>query len=170
RGRFRRHGRAFRDLGERRLPGRSGQAGGGDRRGAGRGRRPSRAAGYLLEVMMMVVAPPHVPVLIGPLLRAVEPVTGVWVDGTLGAGGYARALIAAGAERVIGIDRDPDVIRAAQDWDEEQLTVVEGRFGALDRIAAEAGVEQAAGVVLDIGVSSMQLDEAERGFSFLRDG
>ncbi len=119
---------------------------------------------------MMVVAPPHVPVLIGPLLRAVEPVTGVWVDGTLGAGGYARALIAAGAERVIGIDRDPDVIRAAQDWDEEQLTVVEGRFGALDRIAAEAGVEQAAGVVLDIGVSSMQLDEAERGFSFLRDG
>ncbi len=115
-------------------------------------------------------APPHVPVLIGPLLRAVAPVAGGWIDGTLGAGGYARALLAAGAGRVIGIDRDPAAIRAARGWGEERLTVVEGRFGDLDRLAASAGVDRAAGVVLDIGVSSMQLDRAERGFSFLRDG
>lgn len=118
----------------------------------------------------MIASPPHLPVLIGPLVRGVAPVKGVWIDGTLGAGGYARALLEAGAERVIGIDRDPDVVRAARDWGEERITVVAGRFGALDLLAASAGVERAAGVVLDIGVSSMQLDQAGRGFSFLRDG
>lgn len=112
---------------------------------------------------------PHVPVLIRPLLDAVAPVTGLWVDGTFGAGGYARALLKAGAERVIGIDRDPAVFEMAGPWAAdwgERLTLVEGTFSDLDRIAG-GPVD---GVVLDLGVSSMQLDQAERGFSFLRDG
>jgi 16S rRNA (cytosine1402-N4)-methyltransferase len=119
---------------------------------------------------MMMAPPPHVPVLIGPLLRAAAPVRGVWIDGTLGAGGYARALLEAGAERVIGIDRDPDAVAAARGWGEPRLTVVEGRFGALDAVAAEAGAGPLDGVTLDVGVSSMQLDQAERGFSFAKEG
>ncbi|SIS52677.1 16S rRNA (cytosine(1402)-N(4))-methyltransferase RsmH [Phaeovulum vinaykumarii] len=118
-------------------------------------------------------ASPHVPVLLRPLLGAVAPVSGVWIDGTFGAGGYARGLLAAGAERVIGIDRDPSVFEMAAPWagaHGDRLTLVEGTFSELDRIAAEAGVEGVSGVVLDLGVSSMQLDQAERGFSFLRDG
>ena len=122
----------------------------------------------------MMVAPfaAHVPVLIEPLIAAVAPVTGVWVDGTFGAGGYARALLDAGAVRVIGIDRDPSALARAAAWAPEfpGLTLVEGRFGRLDRLAAEAGAPALDGVVLDIGVSSMQIDEAARGFSFQKDG
>ena len=112
---------------------------------------------------------PHVPVLIDPLIRAVEPVRGVWVDGTFGAGGYARRLLDAGAGKVIGIDRDPSVFDMAAAWAGEygdRLQLVEGTFSDLDRLAG-GPVD---GVVLDLGVSSMQLDQAERGFSFLRDG
>ncbi|MFN6952406.1 MAG: 16S rRNA (cytosine(1402)-N(4))-methyltransferase RsmH [Albidovulum sp.] len=112
---------------------------------------------------------PHIPVLLGPLLAAVSPVAGLWVDGTFGAGGYARGLLEAGAARVIGIDRDPAVFRLAAGWAAalaDRLTLVQGTFSELDRIAG-GPVD---GVVLDLGVSSMQLDEAERGFSFLRDG
>ena len=112
---------------------------------------------------------PHVPVLLRPLLEAVSPVRGLWVDGTFGAGGYARGLLEAGAERVIGIDRDPTALGLARPWAERygvRLTLVEGTFSDLDRIAG-APVD---GVVLDLGVSSMQLDQAERGFSFQKDG
>jgi len=112
---------------------------------------------------------PHVPVLIRPLIAAVAPVAGLWVDGTFGAGGYARALLDAGAARVIGIDRDPSVFELAQGWAGrygDRLRLVEGTFSDLDVIAGEP----VDGVVLDLGVSSMQLDRAERGFSFLRDG
>jgi 16S rRNA (cytosine1402-N4)-methyltransferase len=120
---------------------------------------------------MMMAQPPHVPVLIEPLLRLVAPVAGTWLDGTFGAGGYARALLLAGAGRVIGVDRDPRALAEARDWAEaEGIELVEGRFGALDRIAEEAGALPLSGVVLDIGVSSMQLDRAERGFSFQKDG
>ncbi|MCB2129578.1 MAG: 16S rRNA (cytosine(1402)-N(4))-methyltransferase RsmH [Rhodobacteraceae bacterium] len=114
-------------------------------------------------------ATPHVPVLLRPLLEAVAPVLGHWVDGTFGAGGYTRGLFEAGADRVTGIDRDPRVFSMAQplrDTYGERLRLVEGTFSDLDRLA-ETLVE---GVVLDLGVSSMQLDQAERGFSFLRDG
>ncbi|MFQ8430458.1 16S rRNA (cytosine(1402)-N(4))-methyltransferase RsmH [Amaricoccus sp. W119] len=113
-------------------------------------------------------APPHVPVLIGAILERVAPVAGIWVDGTFGAGGYARALRGAGADRVIGIDRDPDVLAAAVPV--AGITLVPGRFGDLDRIASEAGSPEVDGVVLDIGVSSMQIDAPERGFSFQKDG
>lgn len=115
------------------------------------------------------MADPHIPVLLNPLLRAVGPVTGVWLDGTFGAGGYARGLLAAGADRVIGVDRDPLAFDMAAPWAGEygdRLRLVEGTFSDLDQLAGES----LDGVVLDLGVSSMQLDLAERGFSFLRDG
>ncbi len=110
---------------------------------------------------------PHIPVLLAPLLQAVAPVEGVWIDGTFGAGGYARGLMEAGAEQVIGIDRDPLAHRMAEAWigDWPGLSLVRENFSNLDKVATRAD-----GVVLDLGVSSMQLDLAERGFSFMRDG
>jgi 16S rRNA (cytosine1402-N4)-methyltransferase len=120
-------------------------------------------------MMPTPVAAPHIPVLIGPLIRAVVPVRGRWLDGTLGAGGYARALIDAGAEEVIGLDRDPLALEMARDWAGDygpRLRLVHGRFSSLDTHAGGP----LDGVVLDLGVSSMQLDRAERGFSFTRDG
>lgn len=112
---------------------------------------------------------PHIPVLLGPLLRAVAPVGGTWVDGTFGAGGYARGLLGAGAARVIGIDRDPAVFGMAASMIAEygeRLVLRQGTFSDLDVLAGDL----VDGVVLDLGVSSMQLDQAERGFSFMRDG
>jgi 16S rRNA (cytosine1402-N4)-methyltransferase len=111
----------------------------------------------------------HIPVLLEPLIAAVAPVTGLWLDGTFGAGGYARGLLEAGADRVIGIDRDPLVHRMAAGLLETfgpRLVLVEDTFSNL---AAHAP-RPLDGVVLDLGVSSMQLDEAERGFSFQKDG
>lgn len=112
---------------------------------------------------------PHIPVLLRPLLEAVAPVSGLWLDGTFGAGGYSRGLLAAGAERVIGVDRDPSVFAMAADWAGqygERLHLVEGTFSALDTYCDDP----LDGVVLDLGVSSMQLDQADRGFSFMKDG
>ncbi|TQS72367.1 16S rRNA (cytosine(1402)-N(4))-methyltransferase RsmH [Rhodobacteraceae bacterium] len=112
---------------------------------------------------------PHIPVLLAPLLRAVAPVGGTWIDGTFGAGGYSRGLLEAGAERVIGIDRDPAVFEMAEDWRGDygdRLELVEATFAQMADYAGD-GVD---GVVLDLGVSSMQLDQAERGFSFMKDG
>ena len=111
---------------------------------------------------------PHVPVLLAPLLRTVAPVGGVWIDGTFGAGGYARGLIEAGAAQVIGIDRDPLAHDMAASWLPEydgRITLHRANFAEMDEIAQEVD-----GVVLDLGVSSMQLDQAERGFSFMKDG
>ena len=113
--------------------------------------------------------PPHIPVLLTPILQACAPIAGTWLDGTFGAGGYSMGLLAAGADLVIGIDRDPSVFPMAAEWSGAygtQLRLVEGVFADLDTLA-EAPVD---GVVLDLGVSSMQLDRAERGFSFMRDG
>jgi 16S rRNA (cytosine1402-N4)-methyltransferase len=112
---------------------------------------------------------PHVPVLLDEVLDALQPLDGARiVDGTFGAGGYSRALLNAGAT-VVAIDRDPSVAPLADALKAEftsRFSFVPGAFSALDELAA-APVD---GVVLDIGVSSMQLDEADRGFSFLRDG
>lgn len=111
---------------------------------------------------------PHIPVLLRPLLRAIAPVQGVWLDGTFGAGGYTRALLEAGADRVIAVDRDPLAFDMAASWAGvygERLQMVEGVFSRLDDHGSDLD-----GVVLDIGVSSMQLDQAERGFSFMKDG
>ena len=114
-------------------------------------------------------ADPHIPVLLRPLLAEIAPVQGVWLDGTFGAGGYARALLDAGAGTVIAVDRDPSVFAMAQTWAAsygDRLRLVEGTFSELDSYA-DTPLD---GVVLDIGVSSMQIDQAQRGFSFMSDG
>ena len=98
---------------------------------------------------------------------------GVYVDGTFGAGGYARAILATPGTRVFAIDRDPDAIAAGRALAERhagRLELIAGRFSDMEALLAAHGVSSVDGVVLDLGVSSMQLDEAERGFSFLRDG
>jgi len=114
----------------------------------------------------------HVPVLLAETLGALAPRAGdVHVDGTFGAGGYSRALLQRGA-RVVAIDRDPAAIAGGASLVAEfagRLTLIEGRFAALDAIARGAGFATVDGVALDVGVSSMQLDEAERGFSLRRD-
>jgi 16S rRNA (cytosine1402-N4)-methyltransferase len=97
----------------------------------------------------------------------------IYVDGTYGAGGYSRGILEAADCRVIGIDRDPNAIAAGQAMVNEfpgRLTLVEGRFGTMGEHLASLGLDKVHGVVLDVGVSSMQLDEASRGFSFLREG
>jgi len=111
-----------------------------------------------------MLADPHIPVLLEPILAQCAPVEGVWLDGTYGFGGYSRGLIGAGATRVIGVDQDPDVIARAEL--PEGIELIHGRFGELDQLA-DVPLD---GVVLDIGVSSMQIDEGARGFSFMRDG
>ncbi|MEM8787612.1 MAG: 16S rRNA (cytosine(1402)-N(4))-methyltransferase RsmH [Pseudomonadota bacterium] len=116
---------------------------------------------------------PHVPVLLEPLLAHAAPVAGIWLDGTFGAGGYARGLLDAGAAQVLGVDRDPDVADLAAAWRGaygDRLSLIQGNFADLDRLAAAAGHAALDGIVLDLGVSSMQLDQAERGFSFRHDG
>ncbi len=113
----------------------------------------------------MSSAAPHVPVLIEPLIAAVAPVSGTWIDGTFGAGGYTRRLLDAGAERVIGIDRDPMVADLTASWRDDRVELVTTTFSQLDTVT-----DHADGVVLDLGVSSMQIDTAERGFSFQKDG
>ena len=110
----------------------------------------------------------HIPVLLAPLLAAVSPVSGSWLDGTFGAGGYSRGLLEAGADHVTAIDRDPLTFEMAQDWRgqyDDRLTLVEAVFSQMDTHARDLD-----GVVLDLGVSSMQIDSAERGFSFMQDG
>lgn len=115
----------------------------------------------------------HVPVLLSEVLEWLDPKPGeVIVDGTFGAGGYTRAILAKGA-RVVGVDRDPDAIsagRALEDEAQGALMLVSGKFSDLEDHARSCGFDAVDGVVLDLGVSSMQLDEAERGFSFMRDG
>jgi 16S rRNA (cytosine1402-N4)-methyltransferase len=131
---------------------------------AGRGTPGGGVAGGLAR---------HVPVLIEEVLEILAPVAGgTFIDGTFGAGGYTAAILAAGAS-VIAIDRDPTAIAAGAPLVQSaggRLTLVEGRFSDLDAIARAHGHERVDGVVLDIGVSSMQLDTAERGFSFRADG
>ena len=116
----------------------------------------------------------HIPVL-GP--QAIEFLNvragGVYLDATFGAGGHTRAILATPGANVIGIDRDRDAVAAGFDLvdaSDGRLTLVEDRFSRLDEIARDFGHAAVDGVLLDLGVSSMQLDEAARGFSFRRDG
>lgn len=118
----------------------------------------------------------HIPVLVEEVVTALLPRDGArFVDGTFGAGGYARALLRAATCRVYGIDRDPTAIRAGAGLVAEyagRLTLIEGRFGDLEALLAANDVAPGTvdGVTLDLGVSSMQIDEAARGFSFRFDG
>ncbi|MGY2048775.1 16S rRNA (cytosine(1402)-N(4))-methyltransferase RsmH [Methylobacterium sp. JK268] len=121
-------------------------------------------------------AAPHIPVLLEEVRGALRlgGAGGVVVDGTFGAGGYTRAILAAHpGQRVVAIDRDPTAIAAGRGLAAQaqgRLLLVQGRFGDLDTLVRAEGIEAVDGVVLDIGVSSMQLDRPERGFSFRHDG
>ena len=118
---------------------------------------------------------PHIPVLLDEVIAALAPAPGaVIVDATFGAGGYTRRLLDAGAV-VHAFDRDPDAIAAGRLWPETQgdaprLILHPRRFSEMVAALAEAGVAAVDGVVMDIGVSSMQLDQPERGFAFASDG
>jgi 16S rRNA (cytosine1402-N4)-methyltransferase len=115
---------------------------------------------------------PHVPVLASQVIAALAIREGeTVVDGTFGAGGYTRAMLGAGAGRVIGFDRDPDAIEAGRSLvPDPRLTLVNERFSLMDKVLAEHGISAVDAIALDIGVSSMQFDRADRGFSFQADG
>ena len=115
---------------------------------------------------------PHVPVLVSEVIAALSlQGNETVVDGTFGAGGYSRALLAGGAGRVIGFDRDPDAIEAGRSLvPDSRLELIQENFSQMDRALAERGIGLVDAIALDIGVSSMQLDRAERGFSFQADG
>ena len=116
----------------------------------------------------------HVPVLLREVLEQLQPREGgSYVDATFGAGGYSRAILETSGTRVIGIDRDRTAIAGGFDLVEQaggRLTLVEDRFSHLADICAAQGLDTVDGVVMDVGVSSMQLDQAGRGFSFRLDG
>ncbi|MGU3359929.1 16S rRNA (cytosine(1402)-N(4))-methyltransferase RsmH [Methylobacterium sp. M6A4_1b] len=127
------------------------------------------------RVSRSVDGAPHVPVLLAEVLDALDlPGRALAVDGTFGAGGYTRAMLGTDpAVHVLAIDRDPGAIAGGALLVAEaggRLTLVSGRFGTLDACVREAGHAWADAVVLDIGVSSMQIDQPERGFSFRNDG
>ena len=118
--------------------------------------------------------PRHFPVLVNEVLEALNPQPGErMVDGTFGAGGYTRALLSKTDCAVWAIDRDPNVVPTAEAIEQEfpgRFRLLKGCFSRMKELLAEEGIDQVDGVALDIGVSSMQLDEAERGFSFMQDG
>jgi 16S rRNA (cytosine1402-N4)-methyltransferase len=115
-------------------------------------------------------APRHVPVLGREAVAMLQPRRGgIYLDATFGAGGYSRAILDVEGTRVIGIDRDQSAIAGGFDLvdrSDGRLTLVEDRFSHLAEVCAAEGVAAVDGVVMDVGVSSMQLDQAERGFSF----
>jgi 16S rRNA (cytosine1402-N4)-methyltransferase len=120
-----------------------------------------------------VPTPIHIPVMLEEVLLAIAPLQGqVMIDATFGAGGYTKAMLDAGA-KVLAIDRDPDAVAAGSQMVDDyggRLILQQGRFSNLDALARSSGFEGVDGVVADIGVSSMQIDQAERGFSFQKDG
>ncbi|MGH2686490.1 MAG: 16S rRNA (cytosine(1402)-N(4))-methyltransferase RsmH [Actinomycetota bacterium] len=113
----------------------------------------------------------HRPVLVAEVVELLSRAETV-VDATVGAGGHAAALLEAGTRRLIGVDRDPNALAAAGErlaGYGDRVRLLEGRFGELDEVVRASGVERVNGVLFDLGVSSMQLDRAERGFSYRAD-
>ncbi len=112
----------------------------------------------------------HLPVMLAEVLESLSPRDGGhYIDGTFGGGGYAKAILEAADCRVLGIDRDPDAIARGRELAKQfgdRLTIVQGEFSQMD----ELFTGKSDGVVLDLGVSSFQFDEADRGFSFREDG
>lgn len=123
---------------------------------------------------MKTAAPPHIPVMLREVVAALAPRKGgIYIDGTFGRGGYSRALLDAAETQVVAIDRDPDAIEAGKKMVAEyapRLTLLQGPFGAMDVLLAGQHIFKVDGVALDLGVSSPQLDDASRGFSFSADG
>ena len=121
-----------------------------------------------------MTAPRHISVMVNEVVAALSPRDGaVYVDATFGAGGYTRALLAAADCTVWGIDRDPLAVSIGQNIARDfggRLTVLSGRFGDMEDLLAGVGVDQVDGIALDLGVSSMQIDDPSRGFSFRADG
>ena len=118
--------------------------------------------------------PRHMPVMLPEVLAALALQDGgVYVDGTFGAGGYTRGILGVDGTQVIAIDRDLNAIADGAELvthSEGRLRLVRGTFGDMQNIISDLGLSKVQGVVLDIGVSSMQIDEAARGFSFMREG
>lgn len=120
----------------------------------------------------------HISVLLDEVVAALAPKAGeCFLDGTFGVGGYTRAILESADCTVLAVDRDPDAIARARamadqfvDGRDSRLVPLHGRFGEMDRLARAAGHDTVDGVALDLGVSSPQIDEAERGFSFRFDG
>ncbi|WP_169568424.1 16S rRNA (cytosine(1402)-N(4))-methyltransferase RsmH [Sneathiella limimaris] len=117
---------------------------------------------------------PHISVMLGEVLEILSPQEGeIILDGTFGAGGYSRAFLNFAPCQVYGIDRDPRAIEIGKKMEVEfegRFAILEGTFGEMEELLARQGIDKVHGIALDIGVSSMQLDEAERGFSFMQDG
>ena len=122
----------------------------------------------------MPAAPRHIPVLLDAVLAALAPRDGAtYIDATFGGGGYSEAILGAARCRVFGIDRDPDAVARGQALAAKhggRLTMIAGPFGDMERLIGPLATGPIAGIAFDLGVSSMQLDEAERGFSFRHDG
>jgi len=118
--------------------------------------------------------PRHLPVMLREVVAALQPgADELYVDGTFGAGGYTKALLDAAPCRVIAIDRDRDAVAAGAGLEEAaagRLRIIEGAFAEMTDLVESCGESQVDGVVLDLGLSSMQIDDAMRGFSFMRDG
>ncbi|MEM8986841.1 MAG: 16S rRNA (cytosine(1402)-N(4))-methyltransferase RsmH [Pseudomonadota bacterium] len=118
--------------------------------------------------------PRHIPVLLEEAVHALAPMNnGVYVDATFGAGGYSRSILGAANAAVIGLDRDPTAVASGREWAKGyggRLRIIHTPFGAMAEALAVAGIESVDGVVFDLGVSSMQIDEGVRGFSFQQDG
>lgn len=116
----------------------------------------------------------HIPVMLPDVLESLQPKAGgVYVDGTFGAGGYTSGILEAADCTVVGIDRDPGAAARAEDVAARyggRFRFLPGRFGDVRSLLSGAGLHQVDGFVLDIGVSSMQIDEDDRGFSFQKDG
>ena len=116
----------------------------------------------------------HLPVMMSEVVSALAPRDqGIYVDGTFGRGGYTRGILKAASCQVYAIDQDPAAIAAGQAVMQEfasRLTLLQGRFGTMRSMLSTAGVKSVDGVTLDLGVSSPQLDDASRGFSFQADG
>ncbi len=116
----------------------------------------------------------HIPVLLAEVIAALKPHDdGLYLDGTFGAGGYSEAMLRSAACRVVALDRDPAAVARGEDMAKlyaGRLTLIEGRFSEMERLLAPLGITQLAGIALDLGVSSAQLDDPARGFSFRADG
>ena len=116
----------------------------------------------------------HIPVMLDHVVDHLAPEAGsVILDGTFGGGGYSRRILQSADCTVLGVDQDPDAIARSEPLKAEfgdRFQLLPGRFGDLSKLASEAGYAALDGVVLDLGVSSFQLDQADRGFSFMRDG
>ena len=116
----------------------------------------------------------HYPVMLEEVLDALSPDrSGIYVDGTFGAGGYSRAILENNVSMLWAIDRDPNVVVTAKKLEQEfpgKFQLLQGCFSDMEQLLKKSGQDHVDGIVLDIGVSSMQLDQPERGFSFLQDG